>query len=58
MERFAVSAPTANSAIAALNEAGILTRANAGLKFRRWIAQDIATALDDFAARSGRRSYP
>jgi fido (protein-threonine AMPylation protein) len=58
MERFAVSAPTANSAIAALNEAGILTRANAGLKFRRWIAHDIATALDDFAARSGRRSYP
>jgi Fic family protein len=58
MERFAVSAPTANSALATLNEVGILTRANAGLKFRRWIAHDIATALDNFAARSGRRSYP
>jgi Fic family protein len=58
MERFSVSAPTANSALAALNEAGILTRANAGLKFRRWIAHDIATALDDFAARSGRRTFP
>ncbi len=51
MERFAVSAPTANSALATLNEVGILTRANGGLKFRRWIAHDIATALDEFAAR-------
>jgi Fic family protein len=58
MERFSVSAPTANSALAALNEAGILTRANAGLKFRRWIAHDIATALDNFAVRSGRRTFP
>jgi Fic family protein len=57
-ERFGVSAPTANAAITALVEAKVLSRANGGLRFRRWIAQDLATALDDFAARSKRRSRP
>jgi Fic family protein len=57
-QRFDVSAPTANAAIAALVHAKVLSRANGGLRFRRWIAHDIATALDDFAARSQRRSHP
>jgi Fic family protein len=56
-QHFGVSAPTANAAIKALADAGILTRANGGLRFRRWIAHDIAAALDDFAARSGRRGF-
>jgi Fic family protein len=55
-KRFNVTAPTANSAIAALADVGILTRANGGKRFRRWIANEIAEALDEFAARSGRRS--
>jgi Fic family protein len=58
VERFAVSPPTANAAISALADARILTRANGGKRFRRWIAHDIATALDEFAARSARRSHP
>jgi Fic family protein len=55
-ERFGVSAPTANLAIRALADAGILSRANGGLRFRRWIATGIADALDNFASRSGRRT--
>jgi Fic family protein len=57
-DRFVVSAPTANSALKTLADANILSRANGGLRFRRWIAHDIATALDNFATRSRRRTQP
>lgn len=56
--RYAVSAPTASNAINSLVELGILSRANGGLRFRKYIAHDISNALDDFAKRAGRRSAP
>jgi Fic family protein len=51
-----VSWPAANTTIKRLEDAGILQRANAGLRFRKWIAADISDALDAFAERSARRS--
>ena len=53
--RFNVSAVAARTAINRLAELGILEQASVGLRFRKWIAPDVATALDRFAARSGRR---
>jgi Fic family protein len=52
----AVSEPAANAAISRLVDAGVLSRANAGLRFRKWVADDVATSLDAFAARAGRRA--
>ena len=53
--RFNVSAVAARTAINRLAELDILEQASVGLRFRTWIAPDVATALDRFAARSGRR---
>ena len=51
-----VSFPVATAAIQRLAEAGVLTRANAGLRFKKWIAADVADALDNFAMRAGKRT--
>jgi Fic family protein len=56
VDRFGVSAPTASDAIGRLVDRGVLVRANGGQRFRKWIALDIAGALDRFAERSGRPS--
>ncbi len=53
--RYGVSAPTARAALSQLDEHGIMSRANAGRRFRKWIAHDVADALDRFAERAGRR---
>ena len=53
--QFAVSFPTATTALKQLSDLGVLQRANAGLRFRKWVAGDIADALDRFAGRAGRR---
>jgi Fic family protein len=57
-DRYEVSFTVANDAIQRLADCGVLSRANAGLKFRKWIAADVADALDAFAVRAGRRSRP
>ena len=57
-ERHNISTVAARSAINQLAERGILKQANAGLRFRKWIAPDIATALDHFVQRTGRRNHP
>jgi Fic family protein len=54
---YGVSAATANDAIKRLVECEVLTRANGGLRFRKWIASDVADALDHFAERSVRRGF-
>jgi Fic family protein len=51
-----ISEPAANAAITRLVDAGVLSRANAGLRFRKWVADDVATSLDAFALRAGRRA--
>jgi Fic family protein len=51
-----ISTVAARNAIAQLVEMGILRQANAGLRFRKWIATDVADALDRFAERAGRRT--
>ena len=51
-----ISEPAANAAISRLVDIGVLSRANAGLRFRKWVADDVATSLDAFALRAGRRS--
>jgi Fic family protein len=55
-EHLNISEPAANAAIRRLVDAGVLSRANAGLRFRKWIADDVATSLDAFALRTGRRA--
>ena len=51
-----VSQPAAQRAIDQLLAAGVLTPASANRRNRVWIAEDVITALDDFAARLGRRA--
>lgn len=55
-EQHGVTPTAARTAINRMAEADVLTQANAGLRFRKWIALDVATALDRFAERAGRRS--
>ena len=55
---YGVTASSANDGINRLVDCGILTRANGGLRFRKWVSHDIADALDRFAERSLRRSAP
>ncbi|CAB5023468.1 unannotated protein [freshwater metagenome] len=57
-EHLGISTVAARTAIAQLVEMGILRQANAGLRFRKWIATDVADALDRFAERAGRRTSP
>jgi Fic family protein len=51
-----ISAVAARGAIAQLVEAGVMRQANSGVRFRKWIASDVADALDRFAERAGRRA--
>ncbi|MFW3386041.1 UNVERIFIED_CONTAM: Fic family protein [Kocuria sp. CPCC 205274] len=51
-----VSQPAAQRAVDQLLEAGIVTPSSANRRNRVWIAEDVITALDDFAARLGRRA--
>ncbi|MFF0990929.1 hypothetical protein [Kocuria nitroreducens] len=51
-----VSQPAAQRAVDQLLEAGGLTPASANRRNRVWVAEDVITALDDFAARLGRRA--
>jgi len=55
-ERLGISTVAARTAIAQLVDLGILRQANAGLRFRTWLATDVADALDRFAERAGRRT--
>jgi Fic family protein len=50
-----VPAMTANRAIDALGEAGVLTKVSGNYRDRKWSAREVLAALDDFARRSGRR---
>jgi len=50
-----VSNPAAQNAIDQLLAAGIVTPATGNQRNRVWIAGGVITALDDFAARAGRR---
>lgn len=55
-EHARVSQPAAQRAVDQLLEAGVLTPAGANRRNRVWVAEDVITALDDFAARLGRRA--
>jgi hypothetical protein len=55
-EHLSISTVAARTAIAQLVDVEILRQANAGLRFRKWIASDVADALDRFAERAGRRT--
>ena len=50
-----VAPPTAFRALDALVERGVLKAANSQRRNRIWLADSILNALDDFAARAGRR---
>jgi Fic family protein len=50
-----VAPPTAFRALDALVERGILKAANSQRRNRIWLAEPVLNALDDFAARAGRR---
>jgi Fic family protein len=54
-QHLGVSQPAAQRAVDQLVEARILTQVSAGKRDRAWIARQVISALDDFAARSGRR---
>lgn len=49
-----VPAMTANHAINALGDAGVLTKVSGNYRDRKWSAREVLSALDDFARRSGR----
>jgi Fic family protein len=52
-----ISAPAADNSIGKLVEAGVLTQVSGNPKWgRKWVANDVLQALDDFAARCGRRA--
>jgi Fic family protein len=50
-----VSGTAAQNAVNHLVEVGVLTPASTAPRNRVWVAEDVISALDDFAARSGRR---
>ena len=54
-QRVGVSQPTADGIIRALREQGILTKASGMQRYTVWVADDVITALDDFADRARRR---
>jgi len=47
---------TATSAIKTLVDAGVLSQAGGGKRYRVWAAVEVLDALDDFARRAGRRT--
>lgn len=49
-----VSEPAASTAINRLADAGVLTKAAGGARYRVWQAPDVIAALDDFAERARR----
>ena len=51
-----VAPPTAFRALDALVERGVLKAANSQRRNRIWLAEPVLNALDDFAARAGRRA--
>lgn len=53
-ERAAISQPTAQHAIDQLLDAGVVTPATTGRRNRVWVAEEVVSALDDFAARARR----
>lgn len=53
-----VAPPTAFRALDALVERGVLKAANSQRRNRIWLAEPVLHALDDFAARAGRRRSP
>lgn len=55
-QHLAVSQPAAQRAIDQLVEAQVLKQISTGRRDRAWIARDVITALDNFAARTGRRA--
>lgn len=55
-ESVEVSQPAAQRAIDQLVEAGALAPASQNRRNRVWVAPEVIEALDDFAARTGRRS--
>ncbi len=54
-ESTAVSQPAAQNAVNQLVTAGVLTPASENRRNRVWVATEVIAALDDFAARAGRR---
>lgn len=54
-EKTAVSQPASQNAIDQLVETGVLTPAGANRRNRVWVANGVIAALDEFAARVGRR---
>jgi Fic family protein len=50
-----VAPPTAFRALDALVERGVLKQASSKRRNRIWLAEPVLSALDDFAARAGRR---
>jgi len=55
VDRLTVAPPTAFRALDALVERGVLKSANSKRRNRIWLAEPVLLALDDFAARAGRR---
>ncbi|MCD5313473.1 hypothetical protein LR394_21425, partial [Kineosporia babensis] len=54
-EAVGVSSTAALNAVNHLVKVGVLTPASAAQRDRLWVANEIISALDDFAARAGRR---
>ena len=54
-EHARVSQPATQRAVDQLVEAGVLAPAGANRRNRVWVAEEVVAALDDFAARAGRR---
>ena len=54
--KLGVAASNANTAIEHLEEKGILAKVSGNHRNRKWAAPEVLDALDDFAARAGRRS--
>ncbi|MCU1534592.1 MAG: hypothetical protein JWR53_1073 [Glaciihabitans sp.] len=55
IRELSVAPPTAFRALDALVERGVLQAANSQRRNRIWLAEPVLNALDDFAARAGRR---
>ncbi|GAA4181750.1 Fic family protein [Gryllotalpicola koreensis] len=54
-EKLGVSQPAAGNALEALAERGVLRAANSKRRNRIWVNDEVIAALDEFAARAGRR---